>query len=133
MDKDKKSFTFGCSYGFNQGIHTISIQNKGSTYYKDAFGITSNIDHFRTVHAWYGHSGCRNINAYLYVLNGDSLVVTNDRVNRNPPYRNLAKARDRDSNYKLPICINAEQWIVIFYLNGVQLGKPWNIVPNETY
>ena len=47
-----------------------------------------------------------------------SLVVTNDRINRNASYRNLAKARHRHSNYNLSICIDAQEWIVTFYLNG---------------
>ena len=45
------------------------------------------------------------INGYLYVLNGESLVVTNDRINLNP-------------NYNLSICIDAQEWIVTFYFNA---------------
>ena len=32
----------------NEGIHTIYIENKDSSYYQDTFGITFKIDHFRT-------------------------------------------------------------------------------------
>ena len=67
------------------------------------------------------------------MLNRDSLVVTNDRINWNSPHRNQAKARHSDPNYNLSICIDAQGWIVTFYLIREQLGKQWKLVPNETY
>lgn len=130
-ESDLKSFTFGCSYGWSEGVHKISIESKDTTYFQDAFGITSNIKHFKTTEKWYGSANCTQ--GYFYTLNGDSLVTMNDPANEDEYQDEVFKEAERRPNDKLSICLDANRWRVTWYLNDEQLGKPFDIVANETY
>ena len=125
------SFTFGCSNGWNKGVHKVSIQTKDTTYYDDAFGITSNIDHFKRNTYWYGSSGCDK--GFFYTLNGDTLVTMNEKEFGNKTQTRVFNKIKRKPNDKISICLDANEWTVKWLFNDQQLGKPFNVVANETY
>ena len=62
------SFTFGCSYGMNKGIHKISIENKGGGFHA-AFGVTTNIEYFKQNSVWFN----RHKKADICYLNGTTI------------------------------------------------------------
>ena len=129
---DEHSFTFGCSYGWNKGIHKVSIQTKNSTYHGDAFGITTNIEYFRTCKEWYGNSGpAYSGNTQFYTLYSDNLNSLND--NNNETQYAILKYDSRTINDKISIVFNADEWTVAWFMNDEQIGKPFKVIPDKTY
>ena len=69
--KMHKDVTFGCSYGWNDGINKVSIRNKYK-WQGHAIGITNNIQQFSEEAIWYGFVD--KDEGLYYNLNSGSLV-----------------------------------------------------------
>ena len=126
-----KSFTFGCSKGWNKGIHKISIMNKAGGFGNDAFGITTNIEFFKDKLVWYNKAKWQD--GYFYVLNKNNLLSMNDDINNHQIQRRIFKTNESKPGDILCICLNTDEWMVTFSLNDKQLGKSMKIIKNETY
>ena len=128
-----KSFTFGCSYGWNEGVHKVSIQTKNTTYYLDGFGITTNIEQFRANKRWYGNSSSKG---YFYTMNASTLVTMNDivneRYNNDPDGWRRDKRSPRKENDKISICFDANNWKVTCLINDKEIGT-FRVMKYETY
>ena len=122
------AFTFGCSLGWNKGIHKIWIESRASGFGSNAFGITSDIKYFGTNHVWFGHQ-----DGYKYVMNGNLLAAIDDFSDIGSSHHNVFDESESKSGDILQICLNADQWTVTFSLNEKQLGKPMKVKPDQTY
>ena len=118
------SFTFGCSIGWNKGIHKISIQAKSGRFGSNVFGITTDMEYYKTHPVWY--SRCEK--GFRYAMKGDLLVACGDLTGNNTTQWGIFDKPSKAGDI-LEICLNADEWTVTFSMNDKQLGKPMKVIP----
>ena len=123
-DKDDgDNMTFGCSYGINKGIYKVSLKNTISGFGSNAFGIITNILHFKTNSVWFNEA----YNADEYFLNGTLIAGANAKTRYD-----VFKKTDTKAGDVLAMKFDANEWKLTFFLNDKQLGNTMN-VKKQTY
>ena len=116
--------TFGCSYGWNKGIHKISIKNKYE-WNEQGIGITNRIQKFTEKAAWYGYFNS-DMGEYSYNLNGKNLVGT-DIESQNFVFES------KNAGGVVTIHFDGDNGTLTFLYDDKIIGKSVNIKRNETY
>ena len=127
-DPNEVPMTFGCSYGMNEGIYRMQIENKISGFGSDAFGITTNIDIFRKHSGWFDVDG----EADVYFLNGTLIAKLNDSDVACQMQYGLFKANETEPGDVITILYDGKQYKLTYLLNDKQLGKSVDVI-HQTY
>ena len=131
-----EGFTFGCSYGMNEGVHKISIISKVDGFRRSAFGITTNIDCYRKEGIWFSSSKYIDSGAYIFYLNATTIGHTCPDYafkKNNLTQWNVFETVNRKSGDTISIIFDADQWILEYLLNDKKLGTATMVKPDRTY
>ena len=127
-NRNIEGITFGCSYGWNKGIHKIAIRSKNN-WTTHAIGITNNIQQFAERPAWYGNWAKQYAPQNLYYnLNGTMLVGT--RIQRQ---EDLYQFESQSRNDVITIKFDGDNGALTFLFNDKIIVKSVKVKKNETY
>ena len=133
--KQKGSFTFGCSYGMNKGVHKISIENKVNGLRWPAFGITTNIQYFKEHSAWFNADGKADISFLNRKLIGQKFCSGKqlETGKRSSTQFGVFDPNNCKAGDVISMVLNADEWTLTYELNDKQIGTTLNVIPNQTY
>ena len=116
-------YSVGCSYGWNEGIHSFKIKCVKVPNHKiaEAFGIISNINECKDDDFWYGFS---KHNAYVVYNKNITGIGVKAQYNVCKQFKN---------GDIIEIKIDCNNWNVTFFVNNKLIGKSMDINANKTY